>query len=70
MGAVKYDIIYGDFPWSGYTPCGTARLPYEIMSEDEINSTRGRSPNSALFARKRVDGWHGHGDQYPGTAVL
>lgn len=33
-----YPIIYGDFPWSGYTPCGTARLPYEIMTEDEIKA--------------------------------
>src|SRR5690606_20730524 len=41
MGEVvnhSYEIIYGDFPWSGYTPCGTARLPYEMMTEDEIKS--------------------------------
>lgn len=33
-----YPIIYGDMPWSGYTACGTARLPYETMTEDELKA--------------------------------
>lgn len=34
----KYEIIYTDFPWSGYTPFGTAKLPYKSMTEEEISA--------------------------------
>lgn len=30
-----FDIIYADFPWP-YTSCGTAKLPYKPMPEEEI----------------------------------
>lgn len=33
----KYEIILADFPWP-YTDCGTAKLPYGQMSEQEISS--------------------------------
>lgn len=32
---MKYEIIYADFPWP-YTSFGTAKLPYNHMTEEEI----------------------------------
>lgn len=37
MADKKYEIIYVDFPWP-YTSFGTAKLPYEHMSEEDIAS--------------------------------
>lgn len=31
----QYEIIYVDFPW-WYTQCGTAKVPYNMMSWEEI----------------------------------
>lgn len=30
-----YEFIYGDIPWP-YTACGTARLPYKCLTEEQI----------------------------------
>ena len=32
----KYEIILADFPWSGYTPFGTAKIGYNTMSTVEL----------------------------------
>ena len=32
----KYEIILADFPWAGYTPFGTAKITYDLMTEAEI----------------------------------
>ena len=32
---MKYEIIYGDFPWP-YTSFGTAKLPYKCLTEEQI----------------------------------
>lgn len=33
--AMKYEIIYADFPWPWYTDFGTAKIPYPLMTEQE-----------------------------------
>lgn len=49
----KYEIIYADFSWGGYTPFGTAKLPYKMMTEAEIasfNWARFKAKDCILFS--------------------
>ncbi len=48
----SYEIIYADLPWP-YTACGTARVPYGMMSEDECMSfdfAPWLAPRAVIFA--------------------
>ena len=49
---MTYEIIYADFPWP-YTSFGTAKLPYQQMTEDEISGfdwSRFVAKRCAVFA--------------------
>lgn len=32
----KYNVVYFDTPWFGYTPCGTAKLPYKTLTKEQV----------------------------------